>query len=122
MAQLAGVAAFEPESYAEVGRAGRALPGQPRRAADGLPKLGIDRLAPADGGFYVYADVSHLTADSMAFCRRLLAETGVAVAPGIDFDPVHGDRFVRLCYAGATDDLHEALVRLGDWLPGLTGA
>jgi len=84
----------------------------------GLRKLGIDRLAPADGGFYVYADVSHLTADSMAFCRRLLAETGVAVAPGVDFDPVHGDRFVRLCYAGATEDIHAALGRLADWLPG----
>jgi aspartate/methionine/tyrosine aminotransferase len=58
----------------------------------------------------------------MAFSRRLLAETGVAVAPGIDFDVVHGNRFVRMCYAGATEDLHAALGRLGGWLPGLAGA
>jgi aspartate/methionine/tyrosine aminotransferase len=117
VAQLAGVAAFEPASYAEAD-------GQVERyrvnrdvLLHGLPKLGVDRLAPADGGFYVYADVSHLTDDSMAFGRRLLAETGVAVAPGIDFDVVHGNRFIRMCYAGATDDLHAALARLGDWLP-----
>jgi len=66
--------------------------------------------------------VSHLTTDSMAFGRRMLAETGVAVAPGIDFDVVHGNRFIRMCYAGATDDLHAALARLGDWLPAQRGA
>lgn len=116
VSQLAAVAAFEPASYA-------AADGQVRRyrvnrdlLLRGLPALGIDRLAPADGGFYVYADVSHLTADSMVFCRTLLAETGVAVAPGVDFDPVHGDRFVRMCYAGATEDIEAALVRLSDWL------
>jgi aspartate/methionine/tyrosine aminotransferase len=117
VSQLAAVAAFEPASYA-------AADGQVRRyrvnrdlLLRGLPALGIDRLAPADGGFYVYADVSHLAADSMAFCHTLLAETGVAVVPGVDFDPVHGGRFVRMCYAGATEDIEAALARLADWLP-----
>jgi aspartate/methionine/tyrosine aminotransferase len=66
----------------------------------------------------VYADVSHLTVDSMDFCRRLLADTGVATAPGVDFDTEAGDRFVRLSFAGATDDVEEALERLETWLPG----
>ncbi|HVV21797.1 MAG TPA: aminotransferase class I/II-fold pyridoxal phosphate-dependent enzyme [Pseudonocardiaceae bacterium] len=116
VAQLAAVAAFEPESYAEVdGEVARYRVNRDVLLA-GLPELGIDRLAPADGGFYVYADVSHLTTDSMEFCRTLLAETGVAIAPGVDFDPVVGNRFVRLSYAGPTDDMHEALARLRKWL------
>ena len=61
---------------------------------DGLARLGIDRLAPADGAFYVYADIAHLTDDSMAWTYRLLAETGVALAPGVDFDPADGHRWV----------------------------
>jgi aspartate/methionine/tyrosine aminotransferase len=122
VAQLAGVAAFEPESYAEADGHVERYRVNREVLLHGLPKLGIDRLAPADGGFYVYADVSHLTTDAMAFSRRLLAETGVAVAPGIDFDVVHGNRFIRMCYAGATDDLHAALGRLGGWLAGRTGA
>jgi aspartate/methionine/tyrosine aminotransferase len=84
---------------------------------DGLAGLGITRLAPADGAFYVYADVSHLTLDSMAFTHRLLAETGVAVAPGVDFDPSDGGRFIRLSFAGATEDITETLERLAAWLP-----
>ncbi len=116
VAQSAAVAAFDPGSYAEVdGHVARYRVNRDVLLA-GLPELGIDRLAPADGGFYVYADVSHLTTDSMALCRRLLAETGVAIAPGIDFDPAHGGRFVRLSYAGPTADMHEALTRLRAWL------
>ncbi|HEY0804826.1 MAG TPA: pyridoxal phosphate-dependent aminotransferase [Pseudonocardiaceae bacterium] len=118
VSQLAGVAAFEPASYAEADSQVRRYRVNRDLLLRGLPALGIDRLAPADGGFYVYADVSHLTADSMAFSRTLLAETGVAVAPGVDFDPVHGDRFVRMCYAGAAEDIQTALARLADWLPG----
>jgi aspartate/methionine/tyrosine aminotransferase len=118
LAQLAGVAAFDPASYAEADQQVQRYRVNRDVLLTGLRALGIDRLAPADGGFYVYADVSHLTGDSLGFCRTLLAETGVAVAPGIDFDPVHGDRFVRLCYAGATEDIRAALERLADWLPG----
>ncbi|HEX7661927.1 MAG TPA: pyridoxal phosphate-dependent aminotransferase [Pseudonocardiaceae bacterium] len=115
--QFAGIAAFEPSAYAEVDahvaryRTNRDL------LLTGLRELGIDRLAPADGAFYVYADVSRFTTDSMAFTRRLLAEEGVAVAPGIDFDPVEGHRFIRLSFAGSTEEIQEGLRRLADWLP-----
>ena len=81
-----------------------------------LPKAGFDNLASADGAFYIYADVSALTNDSPAFCRRMLAETGVATTPGTDFDPSRGHRFVRFSFAGATADIVEAAARLQAWL------
>ena len=114
--QLAALGAFTPEAYTEadghVARYGvnRGL------LLEGLPRLGIDRMAPADGAFYVYADVSHLTADSMDLTYRLLADVGLAVAPGIDFDPVDGGRWIRLSCAGATADVVEALRRLESWI------
>ncbi len=118
LAQHAAVAAFTEEAYAECDAhvtryaANRAL------LLEGLPRLGIDRLAPADGAFYVYADVGHLTADSMGFCHRLLAETGIATAPGVDFDTEAGDRFLRFSFAGSTAEVGEALDRLAGWLRG----
>lgn len=81
-----------------------------------LPAMGLGRFAPPDGAFYIYADVGHLTDDSLSFCRRLLEDTGVATAPGIDFDPVSGHRFVRFSFAVSTAEVMEALDRLEAWL------
>jgi aspartate/methionine/tyrosine aminotransferase len=118
LAQRAALGAFEESSYAEAdGHVARYAVNR-ELLLDGLAGLGITRLAPADGAFYVYADVSHLTLDSMDFTHRLLAETGVATAPGVDFDPVDGGRFIRLSFAGATEDIRETLARLEAWLPG----
>jgi len=86
---------------------------------EGLPMAGLTKLAPADGAFYLYADVSHLTNDSQSFCTRMLAETGVAATSGIDFDPQLGGRFVRFSYAGPTRSMEEAVKRLKIWVPGL---
>jgi aspartate/methionine/tyrosine aminotransferase len=85
---------------------------------DALLRAGLDRLAPADGAFYIYADVGHLTDDSLDFCRRALAETGVAFTPGIDFDPDRGRHTIRLSYAGPVAEMREAAARLGRWLAG----
>ena len=82
---------------------------------EALPKAGFDRLAPADGAFYIYADVSAMTNDSEDFCRHMLQELGVAVTPGIDFDPGRGNTFVRFSFAGSTEDMAEAARRLQDW-------
>jgi aspartate/methionine/tyrosine aminotransferase len=82
-----------------------------------LKKAGLSRFAPAEGAFYLYVDVSALTRDSQGFCRRMLAQTGVATTPGRDFDPIHGDSWVRLSFAGSTEDIAEAARRLGEWLP-----
>jgi aspartate/methionine/tyrosine aminotransferase len=81
-----------------------------------LNTAGLTRFAPAEGAFYLYVDISKLTRDSAKFCRRLLAETGVAVTPGLDFDPLDGGGWVRLSFAGSTEDVAEAARRLEDWL------
>jgi len=80
-----------------------------------LPDLGLARIAPPDGAFYVYADVSDYTDDSMEFCKQLLQDTGVATAPGIDFDPIHGNRFVRFSFAVSTPLVEEAIRRMKPW-------
>jgi aspartate/methionine/tyrosine aminotransferase len=78
---------------------------------------GLGRFAPAEGAFYLYVDVSQVTGDSVGFCRRLLAETGVALTPGLDFDPIHGGGWVRLSFAGTSEDVAKAACRLAEWLP-----
>ncbi|MFK4874825.1 aminotransferase class I/II-fold pyridoxal phosphate-dependent enzyme [Novosphingobium sp. ZW T3_23] len=80
-----------------------------------LPSLGLDRIAPPDGAFYIYADIGHLTDDSLAFCRQLLRDTGVATAPGIDFDPIDGHRFIRFSFAVSTALVEEAIARMVPW-------
>ena len=80
-----------------------------------LPKAGFGSLAPADGAFYLYADVSHMTNDSQEFCRRMLDETGVAATSGVDFDPERGNAFVRFSFSGSTADMAEAARRLQAW-------
>ena len=81
-----------------------------------LPRAGFTRLAPADGAFYLFADINDLTNDSVDFCRRMLEETGVATTPGIDFDADSGHRFLRFSFAGHTEDVVEAARRLRGWL------
>ena len=83
---------------------------------DALPKAGLDRIAPPDGAFYLYVDVGHVTNDSADFCKRLLADTGVAITPGMDFDPSRGSRTLRFSFAGSTETMTEAARRLGSWL------
>ncbi|OBF05429.1 aspartate aminotransferase [Mycobacterium sp. ACS4054] len=116
LSQLAGVAAFTPEATAEAEGNLHHYATNRTLLLGGLRGIGIDRLAPTDGAFYVYADVSQHTDDSMAFCSKLLNDTGVAIAPGIDFDTTHGNSFVRLSFAGPTGDIEEALRRIGAWL------
>ncbi|MBT4907739.1 MAG: pyridoxal phosphate-dependent aminotransferase [Rhodospirillaceae bacterium] len=82
-----------------------------------LPGVGFDRLAPADGAFYVYADVSQLTNDSNEFCRRMLTEARIATTPGLDFDPYRGNASVRFSFAGTEDDMRRAIDRLSAWRP-----
>jgi aspartate/methionine/tyrosine aminotransferase len=115
LSQLAAVAAFdcteELDGNVARYRANRQI------LLEGLPAAGMDRLAPADGAFYVWADVAHLCDDSQQLCRRWLDELAVAATPGIDFDQPRGHRYVRFSYAGAGDDLSEAMNRLARWSP-----
>ena len=113
LSQIAGAAAFDcrPELEANVAKyaANRSL------LLEQLPKAGFNRLAPADGAFYVYADVTELTNDSLSFCRRILNETGVAITPGVDFDPDRGNRYVRFSFAGCHEEISGAATALIDW-------
>ncbi|HUC66714.1 MAG TPA: aminotransferase class I/II-fold pyridoxal phosphate-dependent enzyme [Stellaceae bacterium] len=113
LSQHAALAAFgaRAELDANVARyaANRAL------LLEELPKAGFTRFAPADGAFYLYADVAHLTNDSPEFCRRMLREIGVACTPGIDFDPARGHASLRISFAGSTETMAEAARRLKSW-------
>ncbi|WP_237569171.1 pyridoxal phosphate-dependent aminotransferase [Mycolicibacterium lacusdiani] len=118
--QQAAVAAFDAASITEADALVDDYTVNRDLLLRGLPEIGLSRLAPADGAFYVYADVSEYSTDSLAFCAKLLADTGVAIAPGIDFDTVHGGAYVRLSFAGAADEMSEALRRMGPWLANAT--
>jgi aspartate/methionine/tyrosine aminotransferase len=114
LSQIAAEAAFD--GMAEMDAVKRGYVENRRILVDGLPKVGLDTFFPVDGAFYLYADVSRFTDDSFDFAKRLLQEAHVAATPGIDFDPARGNRFLRFCYAGSADDMHEAVRRVGHWL------
>lgn len=112
ISQYAAVAAFSPEATAELTRHAERYAAGRKLLLERLPELGIDSFAPPDGAFYAYCDVSHLTDDTTRWCAEMLDRTGVALAPGIDFDPVHGKKFVRISFCGTTEALDEAIDRL----------
>lgn len=113
LSQHAGAVAMdctdELEGHVDTYRRNRSL------LLEALPRMGLRSIAPPDGAFYIYADVGHLTNDSLSFCQALLSDTGVATAPGVDFDPIEGDRFVRFSFAVSTPEVEEALRRIEPW-------
>lgn len=113
LAQHAGLVAFDCTEELEGHHANYARNRELLLAA--LPRLGLQRIAPPDGAFFIWADIGHLTNDSFAFCRQLLAETAVATAPGVDFDPVDGNRFIRFSFAVFTAEIEDAIERMVPW-------
>jgi aspartate/methionine/tyrosine aminotransferase len=113
IAQRAGLVAFDCDGVLQDYLATYAA--NRRLMLEALPALGLDQIAPPDGAFYIYADIGHLTDDSLAFCERLLRDTGVATAPGVDFDPVDGRRFMRFSFAVSTAEVEEAIARMVPW-------
>jgi aspartate/methionine/tyrosine aminotransferase len=116
LAQIAAEAAFEGVAEMERVKAGYAENRQVLLA--GLPAAGLDTFLPADGAFYLYADVSKFSNDSLEFAKRMLDQAAVAATPGVDFDPVNGTKFIRFCYAGLRADMTDAVARIGNWLAG----
>jgi aspartate/methionine/tyrosine aminotransferase len=114
LSQIAAEAAFD--GIAELEAVKRGYLENRRILLEGLPAVGMDTFLPADGAFYLYADVRRLTNDSFDFCKRMLEHAGVAATSGDDFDPTRGKQFVRFCYAGSADDMREAVARIGKWL------
>jgi aspartate/methionine/tyrosine aminotransferase len=113
VSQLGALAAFDATEELEAYKAAYAR--NREMLLNELPEAGFGKLAPADGAFYLYADIAHLTDDSEAFVRRMLNEIGVAATPGIDFDEAEGRHFVRFSYAGSFDNMREAARRLKGW-------
>ena len=114
LSQVAAEAAFDGRDEMEAVKHGYEV--NRRILVEGLLGAGFGQFLPVDGAFYLYADVSRFCGDSFDFARSMLEETGVAATPGADFDPVHGRRFIRFCYASATADVAEAVERLTAWL------
>jgi aspartate/methionine/tyrosine aminotransferase len=114
LSQVAAEAAFDGRTEMEAVKHG--YEENRRILSAGLPKIGLDKFLPVDGAFYLYADVSRFSNDSLDFAKRMLNEAGVAATPGIDFDPVNGHNFLRFCYAGSAQEVHEAVERVGNWL------
>jgi aspartate/methionine/tyrosine aminotransferase len=114
LSQLAAEAAFEGREEMETVKRGYVE--NRRILIEGLPKAGLTRFLPADGAFYLYADVSDFTADSLAFAKTMLEEAHVAATPGVDFDPIHGRSFIRFSYARSAEDMREAVARIARWL------
>jgi aspartate/methionine/tyrosine aminotransferase len=116
LSQIAAEAAFD--GRAELEQIKHGYEDNRRLLLEGLPRAGLDSFLPVDGAFYLYADISRFSDDSFGFATRMLEEAGVAATPGVDFDPLHGRNFLRLCYAGTREDMREAVERIGRWLKG----
>jgi len=114
LSQIAAEAAFD--GAAEMEEIKHGYQENRRVLIDGLPKAGLTRFLPADGAFYLYADVSDFTSDSFEFAKQMLEQAGVAATPGLDFDPIHGRSFVRFSYARSLDEMREAVDRIAHWL------
>jgi aspartate/methionine/tyrosine aminotransferase len=114
LSQIAAEAAFDGSEEMEVIKRGYLE--NRRILIEGLPKAGLTKFLPADGAFYLYADVSDFTSDSFEFAKRMLDEAHVAATPGVDFDPFHGKKFIRFSYARSADDMREAVGRIARWL------
>jgi aspartate/methionine/tyrosine aminotransferase len=114
LSQIAAEAAFDGRAEMEVIKHG--YEENRRILIEGFPKVGLTEFLPADGAFYLYADVSKFTSDSFEFAKTMLQQARVAATPGVDFDPFHGRSFVRFSYARSTQETIEAVARITNWL------
>jgi aspartate/methionine/tyrosine aminotransferase len=114
LSQIAAVAAFDGRDEMDAVKHG--YEENRRILVEGLPKAGLEHFLPVDGAFYLYADISRFSNDSLDFARRMLEETHVAATAGVDFDTRRGNQFLRFCYAGSAAEMHEAVERIGNWL------
>jgi aspartate/methionine/tyrosine aminotransferase len=114
LSQIAAEAAFDGREEMEAIKHG--YDENRRILIEGLPRAGLTKFLPADGAFYLYADVSDFTGDSFEFAKAMLEKAGVAATPGVDFDPIHGRAFIRFSYARSADEMREAVARIARWL------
>ena len=118
-AQYAAMAAFTPEVMDIFEQRRQILAERRAYLLEALPTLGFDVPVAPDGAFYIYADASRFTDDSLAFCSRMLRETGVALTPGVDFGDHRANQHIRFAFTTELSRLKEAVARLADWLKPL---
>lgn len=114
LSQIAAEAAFDGAAEMEAIKHG--YQENRRILIEGLPRAGLSKFLPADGAFYLYAEVSDFTSDSFEFAKQMLEQAHVAATPGLDFDPIHGRSFIRLSYARSAAEMREAVDRIAHWL------
>jgi aspartate/methionine/tyrosine aminotransferase len=114
LSQIAAEAAFDGKP--EMEEVKRGYLENRRILIEGLPRAGLTKFLPADGAFYLYADVSDFTSDSLTFASEMLEKAHVAATPGADFDPIHGRQFIRFSYARSALEMREAVERIARWL------
>ena len=114
LSQIAALAAFEGRAEMEAIKHG--YEENRRILLASLPGIGFEEILPVDGAFYLYAGVSRFCSDSYEFAKQMLAQTHVAITPGVDFDPLNGRRFIRMSYSGLREEMQEAIERLRNWL------
>jgi aspartate/methionine/tyrosine aminotransferase len=114
LSQIAAEAAFDGKP--EMEEVKRGYLENRRILIEGLPRAGLTKFLPADGAFYLYADVSDFTSDSLTFANEMLEKAHVAATPGADFDPIHGRQFIRFSYARSAQEMREAVERIHHWL------
>ena len=114
LSQIAAEAAFD--GAAEMEEIKHGYQENRRILIEGLPRAGLAKFLPADGAFYLYADVSDFTADSYDYAKQMLEQAHVAATPGVDFDPIHGRSFIRFSYARSAAEMREAVDRIAHWL------
>ena len=114
LSQIAAEAAFD--GTAEMEEVKRGYLENRRILIEGFPRAGLTKFLPADGAFYLYADVTDFTSDSLKFAGEMLEKAHVAATPGVDFDPIHGRQFIRFSYARSAQEMREAVERIARWL------
>lgn len=89
-----------------------------RRAflVEALTNLGFKVLGTPKGAFYIYVDASPFTHNAMSFCQQVLQDCGIAITPGLDFDPQFGKQCIRFAYTCSIERLEEAMSRLKAWM------
>lgn len=117
LSQLAGIAALEAD--AELAPRVEAYRRNRDRLLEAVARWGVTRFAPPDGAFYLYLDVGDFTDDSVAFCKRMLDETGVVAAPGVDFNTADGHRYIRFSFCMDAAIIDDAIARLDPWFARL---
>ncbi len=114
--QYAAIEAFSDEAYAESDAEVAEFARTRQLVLDNVERLEWRNAAPADGAFYYYAQPSKKIlnhyGNTVAYAADMLQRAHVAVIPGVDFDGVDGDQFIRISFAAGYEAVARAIERI----------